>query len=270
VPHGHSHVTASGEPIHTDLDPTVDSAPARGWRGWTIEILQHEQARLAEFGGIVVAGFVAAVVLLYAFAWLAYQVLDQETQTLDLSALHFLQRLASPDLTLAARLLSLMGSEAVVVLGVVLLAMFGWQQRWGAAFVLILVTGGAQVLNDVLKELFHRTRPEPVTGLIHAQNFSFPSGHAMVSAAFYFYLAYLSWRFVHGWWRGALVGSLILLVLLIGLSRLYLEAHYLSDVIAGYLAGFLWTDAVTLGSRLLAVRPQRLRARRMRQGTLNG
>ena len=93
-----------------------------------------------------------------------------------------------------------------------------------------------------------------VIGLITAQQFSFPSGHAMVSVAFYFYLAYLAWGYVHGLWRAALVGGLILLVLLIGLSRLYLEVHYLSDVVAGYLAGFLWTDALILARQALTSR----------------
>jgi undecaprenyl-diphosphatase len=108
-----------------------------------------------------------------------------------------------------------------------------------------------------LKALFQRGRPEPLAGFIAAQQFSFPSGHAMVAAAFYSYLAYLSWGLVHSWWRAVLVAGLIALVLLIGLARLYLEVHYLSDVIAGYLAGWLWTDAVILGGRVLTLRSQR-------------
>ena len=106
--------------------------------------------------------------------------------------------------------------------------------------------------------MIHRTRPTPVGGLIDAQQYSFPSGHAMVSAAFYLYVAYLCWRLMRGRWRRALVVTgLVLLVLLIGLARLYLEAHYLSDVIAGYLAGALWTDAVILGGRVLTLRRSR-------------
>ncbi len=118
----------------------------------------------------------------------------------------------------------------------------------------MLVTGGAQLLNDVLKGEFHRVRPAPVLGMIPVQAFSFPSGHAMVSAAFYGFLAYLSWRVLRGWWRTASTLALLALVLAIGLSRLYLGVHYLTDVLAGYLAGFVWADTVILGSRLLARR----------------
>jgi membrane-associated phospholipid phosphatase len=116
------------------------------------------------------------------------------------------------------------------------------------------VAGGAQILNDILKDAFHRARPTPIAGFIDAQQYSFPSGHAMVSAAFYLYVAYLTLHLVHAHWRVLLAAGLVILVLLIGLSRLYLQAHYLSDVIAGYLAGVLWTHSVILGSRVLAQR----------------
>src|SRR5262249_55909796 len=132
-----------------------------------------------------------------------------------------------------------------------------WRRRWGAAFTLVLVTVGAQLLNDILKDVFHRARPQPLLGFIDAQQYSFPSGHAMVAAAVYLYVAYFSWRLVRGWWRGLLAIGLIVLVVLIGISRLYLEAHYLSDVLAGYLAGLIWTDAVILAGHLLPLRPIR-------------
>jgi undecaprenyl-diphosphatase len=239
------------------IEPTLAAASPTGWRRWTSELGQYGQGRIAEFSGILIAGFVGAIALLGGFAWLADQVLTEQTQAMDLATLTFLERFASPPATLAARALSLMGSEAVIVLSVLLLIFFAWQRRWGAAAVLVVVAGGVQVLNDVLKTLFHRTRPEPVLGLITAQQYSFPSGHAMVSAAFYFYLVYLVWRLMRGRWRGLLVVCLVVLVLLIGLARLYLEAHYLTDVIAGYIGGFLWTDAVILGSRTLRVRARR-------------
>jgi undecaprenyl-diphosphatase len=151
-----------------------------------------------------------------------------------------------------------MGSEAVWVFAAILLALFAWQRRWGSALTLVVITGGTHLLNNVLKDYFHRTRPTPVLpGYFLAQQFSFPSGHAMFSMAFYFYVAYLSWQFVSGARRILVVLILAILVILIGVSRIYLGVHYLSDVIAGYLAGFLWTDMVILGSRLLMRYPRR-------------
>jgi undecaprenyl-diphosphatase len=236
-------------------DPTVDARSPAGWRDWLVQLAQRERARVAEFGVILAAGFVVSAVLLYLFAWLASEVLEQDTHAADLATLHFLQQFTSPQLTLLAEFFSAMGSEIVAVIAAVMLVVFLWQRRWGAAVSLILVVVGAQLLNNILKDAFQRERPTPVTGLISAQQFSFPSGHAMVSAAFYLFLAYMAWRLISGnWQRGLLVGSLVLLVLLIGLSRLYLEAHYLTDVIAGYLAGVVWALAVILGGRVLMLR----------------
>jgi undecaprenyl-diphosphatase len=245
------------------IDPTVEEAPESFWRRCLSQLRHYEQERLLGFGGVVVLGFLVGAAMLSVFAWLAEEVVSQETAALDQAALTYLRQLNSPQMTAAAQFLSLLGSEVVLVAAAILLAVFVWQRRWGAALILVLVTGGAQVLNDILKSVFHRTRPVPlITGLIAAQQFSFPSGHAMVSAAFYFYLTYLSWQLVRGWKRIVLVTGLVLLVLLIGLSRMYLGAHYLSDVIAGYLVGFVWTDAVIIGSRLLVLRTRRHAARR--------
>jgi len=249
-----------------EVDVSVEAAPARDWGHWVAELGGREQKRLAQFGGAVIAGVVAAVLVLYTFAWLAYEVMGQETAALDSRMLQLVQQYSSPQLTRAAEIVSLFGSELVWLIALVLLGVFAWQRRWGAAVMLMLVGGGAQLLNDVLKEVFHRARPEALQGLIQAQQYSFPSGHAMVGAAFYFYVGYLTWRIVHGWWRILVIVGLVLLVLLIGLARIYLEVHYLSDVIAGYLAGFLWTDAVILGSRGLKMRTQR----RLRPRTLTG
>lgn len=218
---------------------------ASGWR------------RLVRLGLALTAGFAAALLALYSFARLADEVVERDTDQLDQTVLDGLRHFNSPTLDVVARGFSALGSEAIVVLLILLLVLFGWQRRWGAASALLLTTVGAQLLNNVLKDLFQRTRPAPVIGLIPAQAFSFPSGHAMVSMAFYTFLAYLSWRVLRGWQRTALTGGLLLLVLLIGLSRLYLGVHYLTDVVAGYLAGFFWTDAVIVGGHVLTRRRRR-------------
>jgi undecaprenyl-diphosphatase len=226
-----------------------------GWREWAKEV-EDQPRKVAQFGLALVLGFVGGVLALAAFAWLAEEVLARQTQQLDDATLFFLRQSSSPTLDRLALGVSMLGSEVVMLAGAGLLVVFACQRRWGAAAGLLLATGGAQLLNNVLKDLFHRTRPAPMLGgLIQAQQFSFPSGHAMVSAAFYFFLAYLAWRLVvRPVWRVVLVSGLVLLVLLIGLARLYLAAHFVSDVIAGYFAGLLWTDAVILGGRVLSMR----------------
>jgi undecaprenyl-diphosphatase len=250
------------------VDPAVAAAPAEGWRRWAADLGHYDKDRVAGFGGVIIAGGLIGIVFLYLFVLIADEVLGQETAALDAAAFQLVHRFSSPQMDLAAAAFSLMGSEAVLLLSVILLGLFVWQRRWGAAVLLVLISGGVQLLNNILKNTFHRARPVQVVGIIAAQQYSFPSGHAMVSAAFYFYLAYLCWVLVHGVWRFVLIAGLVVLVLLIGASRIYLQVHYLSDVIAGYVAGFVWADAVIIGSQLLTTRRHRHPARRAR--TLNG
>jgi membrane-associated phospholipid phosphatase len=250
-------VTTTSDEPRGQLDPTVATSSESGWRRWAAQLGRDDPERIAGFGVVVGLGFVLGVGAIYFFAWLADQVLEQETTALDSAATAFVLQFKSPWLDTVMPIISLFGSEVVFVLGGLLFVLFAWQRRWGAAFLLVLVTAGAWALNNLLKDVFRRTRPEPVTSLLSAQQWSFPSGHAMVSAAFYFFLAYLAWRLTVGIWRWVLVLGLLTLVLLIGISRIYLQAHYLSDVIAGYAAGFLWTDAVIVGSRLLSTRRRR-------------
>jgi membrane-associated phospholipid phosphatase len=236
------------------IDPTVDAAPPEGWRRWASELGRSDPDRVAEAGGIIVGAALLGVVLLYLFIRVADDVLGRETVALDTAAYQLVSRFSSPAMDVAASAISFMGSEAVLLLSVLLLGLFLSQRRWGAAGMLVLVSAGVQLLNTILKSIFHRTRPEPVSGFIQAQSYSFPSGHAMVSTAFYTYVAYLVWRLVPGVWRFVMIAGLVVLVLLIGLSRVYLQAHYFSDVIAGWLAGFLWAEAVIIGSQLLVTR----------------
>jgi undecaprenyl-diphosphatase len=207
--------------------------------------------RVAGFGGVIVAGGLLGIVLSYLFLKIADEALGQEMAALDSAAAAYMQRFSSPQMDVVASAISFMGSEAVIISSAVLLVLFLSRRRWGAAGMLVLISGGVELLNTVLKALFHRTRPAPVLGFILSQQYSFPSGHAMVSSAFYFYVAYLCWGLVRGAWRFVLIAGLVLLVLMIGASRIYLQAHYLSDVIAGYLAGLVWADAVLIGSQLL-------------------
>ncbi len=236
-------------------EPTVAQTSAAGWRAWVTALLEYGREQIVGLGLTLVLGFLLGLGALYSFAALAEDVAHNETMDVDNAVLMWLRQFSSPDVDRIAQAVSFLGSEGLAAILVVLVLVFAWRRRLGAAVGLLVVTGGAQLLNDVLKELFHRTRPAPVGGsLIPSQAFSFPSGHAMVSAAFYFFLAYLAWRLLRGRGRYVTAALLVVLVALIGLSRLYLGVHYFSDVVAGYLAGFFWTDATIVGGRVLRMR----------------
>ena len=104
---------------------------------------------------------------------------------------------------------------------------------------LLLSVMGSSIIFSIGKTLFHRPRPKLAYYL--EQSFSFPSGHAAMAVAFYGFLAYILLCLVKSWKMKAniLFVSLIIIVF-IGLSRLYLGVHFLSDVLGGYLLGVLW------------------------------
>ena len=91
-----------------------------------------------------------------------------------------------------------------------------------------------------LKNLFGRTRPDNQL-LEAAENFSFPSGHALMAVTFYGLLAYIVWHSVKNQkLKWTLIILLILWIIVVGVSRIYLRRHYYSDVMAGFAMGFLW------------------------------
>ena len=92
----------------------------------------------------------------------------------------------------------------------------------------------------LLKFVFHRNRPT-IPLLDEAKGLSFPSGHALMSVTFYGLIIYIIFKSVENKeLKWSLISLLIILILVIGFSRIYLRVHYASDVLAGYCIGFLW------------------------------
>jgi len=114
------------------------------------------------------------------------------------------------------------------------------------------------MLNRLLKGLFVRPRPYFEHPLLIETSYSFPSGHAMESFVLYGMLAYFAVLALETWRaRTAVVFGTALLVLLIGLSRMYLGVHYFSDVVAGYAAGGVWLSALITGAETVRRRKPR-------------
>jgi undecaprenyl-diphosphatase len=104
---------------------------------------------------------------------------------------------------------------------------------------------GAEALDQIMKLLFYRPRPEPFFGLASPVTHSFPSGHAMVSCCFFGVLAaILAARQPSLLKRIAIFAAAALLVALMGFSRVYLGLHYPTDVLAGYAAAVVWLAVV--------------------------
>ena len=186
------------------------------------------------------AGFLFAAFALWLFATLAYGILAKESFTFDQQILRALRELHRPLLDIVMLGLTYMGQPIVLLslsagLGIWLLRLGERSQ----ATVLIIAAAGATALNIVLKHLFGRSRPMLWERVVDVGQYSFPSGHAMISMVTFGMIGYLlSTKFPQ--WRGRIFGLTLALVMGIGLSRLYLGVHWPTDIIGGYAAGMVW------------------------------
>ena len=135
---------------------------------------------------------------------------------------------------------TLLGKTEIVFSTAIIMTAILWLRNKRAYLIPFWVTlGGAAVMDFLGKIVFHRARPPMAVYL--EDSFSFPSGHATLAVALYGFLAYVLIRELKS--RGSKVSvffASLIVILLIGLSRIYLGVHYLSDVWGGYLLGFLW------------------------------
>ena len=204
---------------------------------------------------MVIWGAVAFLVCLIGFGVIAWLVSQPEIPPIDTASTTFLHNLANPTLDALMVAVTDLGSTVVlaVVVGVAAVLLIVRRRRSEALFIVVALVG-TLVINDRLKLFFQRPRPgfdwaalPPETG--------FPSGHSMNSFVVYVAIALVAWR-LGGRRVGVLALALaVVLAVSVGISRVYLGAHWLSDVIGGYLAGALWllflVAATTVVSRLL-------------------
>jgi undecaprenyl-diphosphatase len=125
---------------------------------------------------------------------------------------------------------------------VAIASLFLWLTRHRHSAALLLVTTAVGiVINSMLKDVFHRTRPSIFSSGVEVFSSSFPSGHSMSAAIVYGTVAYLAARLQRHHWSRVLTAVIALaLVLLIAASRIYLGVHYPSDTLAGMVIGFAW------------------------------
>lgn len=192
------------------------------------------------------------------FIYLTGEVLEGSTKGFDEAILLALRQpgdLSVPIgpgwLTHAVKDITSLGGTTVLALLTVLATIYLLldRKRAIAVFILVSVLGG-WALSALLKLGVARPRPDIVPHLVEVNDFSFPSGHAMVSAVTYLTLAALiSGTRAYRSTRVFIVAAGILLTLMIGLSRIYLGVHYPTDVLGGWCAGATWALACWIIAR---------------------
>jgi undecaprenyl-diphosphatase len=225
--------------------------PGRRWLFALFRLVgEHVRGFHAAVGALLVAGLAIIVACVGFFALLADEVMEGGTQHFDDAVLVWMNRHASPPLTGLALDVTALGAGTVVWLVLIVASVFLWVSchRWSAALLWVSILGSG-LINSVMKLFFNRPRPQlfpwrvPYAGLS-----SFPSGHSMTSMVCYATLAYLVTRLEpNAFLRRFTFSVAALIVVLIGLSRMYLGVHYPTDVLAGFTMGLAWASFCALG-----------------------
>ena len=197
---------------------------------------------LGALGIFLIAGAIIAAVLTWVFSELAEGVMSGRTQTFDTAIMRWMGAHHTHALDATMLEITTLGTGTVVMMIVCVAALFlALTSHKYSALLLLIATAGGLALDMVLKLYFNRPRPHVFVWGTQAFGSSFPSGHSMSATIVYSTVAYLAARLHSRAWARAVTMSIALLViLLIGTSRIYLGVHYPSDVLAGIIVGLAW------------------------------
>ena len=204
-----------------------------------------ELTRTTQSRHLALTAFAAAAMALLCLVWLAASAGRGGTTLFDARVREAVRSVSSPLVTRLFLAITFLGSQACV-LGIsacFALAMF-LKRRWEHALLILITMAGAELWLSLLKSYFHRQRPEPFFGTHLPPSYSFPSGHSLLSFCCYGLLCALACRQLRCRSRWLIAISGAILVLAIGISRIYLGVHYPTDVIGGYLTGTAWLAAI--------------------------
>jgi undecaprenyl-diphosphatase len=193
---------------------------------------------------LVVLATIVLILSLYFLCYLAGERL-QELASFDQKVTAWVKALIPPSAAPVMLFFSFIGSAVPVGVFTAGIALFFCRRKRNReATVVVMAVLGAFLLEELFKAIFRRPRPY-LASFTGAHGYSFPSGHATVATAMAVVLAWLWYRHARNRpsrWLGPVIG--LLLSFFIGVSRVYLGAHYPSDVLAGFILGAAWGTTV--------------------------
>ena len=229
---------------------------------WWIHLLQHPRmqsllirfapqllfikARLSPQGFLglhLTVGTVALIVAGLLFVIIAENVVSGDAFSIvDAQIAQWLHAHSTPVMTQCLLILTHLHDPVTISFMVALLASFLiWKKRWCEVLTVLLVVLGGMLLNLLIKQAFQRARPTFDQPLVMLTSYSFPSGHVAATTLFYGVLAALLISQTYTCGRAVLILLLAFsMVIMVAFSRMYLGAHYLSDVLAAFLEGIAW------------------------------
>ncbi len=223
--------------------------------------LSLARTEFAALSALLVVGLGVSI-----FADLAEDMREGDGQAFDQWVLSAMRPNADPSdawgpwwLSTAANDITALGGISVLTLFATIAVIFLFLQRKRlSAILLVLGLLGGVVLSETLKAFFERARPPEAYQAVETINASFPSGHALLSTVFYLSLAVMLARaFPQRRLKGYVIGVGVVIAVLVGLTRIFLGAHWATDVFAGWSVGAAWAMILWLVSYAIERRQRR-------------
>ncbi len=186
------------------------------------------------------------VCIAFLAAFLVITILRPNFHTIDTAISQWMPSIQSPILTLLAQVVALVfDTTSLVFISIVVSGILFFKNYKPQGLLLLGAMGGDALLVEVIKNIDQVARP--TNGLVASSGFSYPSGHSAGIVVFGGVLAYFAWR---RWRRtrsrAGLGAGLAVLIAVVGFDRVYLNVHWLSDVLGGWLFGAFWLSFVIL------------------------
>lgn len=192
--------------------------------------------------------FVSSLIMLISFicfSIIACLVLHSAyLNTLDKSIIEHIHSISSVNPIVLPAFISNLGYGASIFLFLAIpVFLLTFYKHTVEASLITLITTTSPIVSTLSKLIFHRPRPDIEYRLMHVTQFSFPSGHAIMTMCFYGTIIYLIAKYVKNVWiKSISISFFALLIASIGFTRVYLCVHYPSDVMGGYMLGLFWVS----------------------------
>ena len=201
----------------------------------------------------IVVGAILTLASTFIFAKIADHVVDKEAILFDSQIIKIVYLFRTPFTTTIMKAFTFFGGEIFLSAAILITIAAIYKEHKKDALIFGFILFFGIILNLMLKDAFQRPRPN-FQPLVHETSYSFPSGHSMNSFIFYTSVSYFIFRKAKNKKVGYfLITISILLIGAVGLSRIYLGAHYPSDVAGGYAAGLIWFAAILVFEKILIV-----------------
>lgn len=204
------------------------------------------------WGLSLTVGLVTLIAAGWAFGAIAQDVVaGDEAARLDRPVLNWFVDHREPWLTTVARGVTALGSSAFLVPFALAVGVALWRSRRSAAPLGYLVASylGGEVLFQVVKQLTRQPRPPSQLAVLHFAGYAFPSGHATLAVAVWGAAALAAGATTTWARKTSLAGAAALIAITVGMTRLYLGAHWLTDVLGGWALGAAWLTVTTIAIR---------------------